>query len=360
MTNTTSSNKKDLAKISGRKDWKLWTDKLRAYLIRSELEFVMDQPFPNFQIMVPSDVPGLGERLESPIELLTRQRGWLEGNKRLWGALIEAVEGDAASVVQGARKQDGLHAYQLLKNRYESTSASSGLMVFFSLLMFTMTEPLEKHVQQFKDKILELAPHKGWALNPMQTCSIFLRSLGPKFRTWVQKTMTDADRNPAILYDPIRIYEQTIEWERTSMFASGEANNSGKALWTDSSQQSDTNITKDRADKKRPVCRHWRKGNCTWGKRCKFRHPDETESNLSSEDGDSSSSEEEQEERESRKRKHDNDDTETLKKKLKQQQEANQVAHKAFQAMVKQCINKKGLDPSYFGIHLDIESDDEE
>ena len=65
MTNTTSSNKKDLAKISGRKDWKLWTDKLRAYLIRSELEFVMDQPFPNFQIMVPSDVPGLGERLES-------------------------------------------------------------------------------------------------------------------------------------------------------------------------------------------------------------------------------------------------------------------------------------------------------
>ena len=70
--------------------------------------------------------------------------------------------------------------------------------------------------------------------------------------------------------------------------------------------------------------------------------------------------EEEQEERESRKRKHDSDDTEKLKKKLKQQQEANQVAHKAFQAMVKQCINKKGLDPSYFGIHVDIESDDEE
>ena len=65
MANTTSSNKKDLAKISGRKDWKLWTDKLRAYLIRSELEFVMDQPFPNFQIMVPSDVPGLGERLHN-------------------------------------------------------------------------------------------------------------------------------------------------------------------------------------------------------------------------------------------------------------------------------------------------------
>ena len=355
MSTSTSESKKDLAKISGRKDWKLWTNKLRAFLIRSDLEFVMDQPFPNFQIMMPSAVPGGDQRPETPEELLSRQRGWLEGNKQLWGAIIEAVEGDAASVVTGARKSDGLHAYNLLKKRYESTSASSGLMVFFSLLTFNMSTSLDKHVQLFKGRLQDLVPHKGWALNPMQTCSIFLRSLSPKFRPWVQKTMTDADRNPSILQDPHRMYEQTIEWERTSMFASGEANNSGTALWTDGSQQSDTNIAKDRADKKRPVCRHWRKGNCTWGKQCKFRHPDETETNSSSEDGDSSSSEEEQEERESRKRKYDSDDTEKLKKKLKQQQEANQVAHKAFQAMIKQCINKKGLDPSYFGIHLDIE-----
>ena len=83
MSTATSSNKKDLAKISGRKDWKLWTDKLRAFLIRSDLEFVKDQPFPKFQIMVPSEVPGLGKRLKTPEELLSRQRGWLEGNKQL-------------------------------------------------------------------------------------------------------------------------------------------------------------------------------------------------------------------------------------------------------------------------------------
>ena len=256
MRNSSSTNKSDLAKLEGRKDWKLWSPKLRAFLIRKNLEFVMDQPFPTNGLLVPSEVPGVGPRLETPEELLNRQRQWLEGNKQLWAHLIEAVEGDAASVAAGARENDGLHAFKLLQERYESSSASSGLMVFFSLLTFVMATSIEKHVQLFKDKLRDLAPHTGWVLNPMQTCSIFLRSLAPKYRPWVQQTMTAADRQPAILYDTERIYQQTIEWERTRMFASGEADHSGQALWVDGTRktgpQTDQNDTPSRSQKKDP------------------------------------------------------------------------------------------------------------
>ena len=130
-----------------------------------------------------------------------------------------------------------MHAFQLLRGRYEPTSASSGLMIFFSLLTFTMTQSLEKHILQFKDKLRELAPHQNWFLNPMQVCSIFLRSLSPKYRQWVQQKMTDADRDPTLLYTPELMYAQTMEWERTRLFASGEADNSGEALWVEASSK---------------------------------------------------------------------------------------------------------------------------
>ena len=110
MRNSSSTNKSDLAKLEGRKDWKPWRPKLRAFLIMKKLGFVMDQPFPTNGLLVPSEVPGEGPRLETPGELLTRQRQWLEGNKQLWAHLIEAVEGDAASVAAGARENDGLNA----------------------------------------------------------------------------------------------------------------------------------------------------------------------------------------------------------------------------------------------------------
>ena len=83
--NTSLANKSDLAKLVDRKDWRFWTPKFRAFLIRKQLEFVMDQPYPTSPIEVPSEVPGMGQRLETQQELLTRQRRWLEGNKALWG-----------------------------------------------------------------------------------------------------------------------------------------------------------------------------------------------------------------------------------------------------------------------------------
>ena len=209
--NTSNANNSDLAKLVNRNGWRLWTPKFRAFLIRKCLEFVLDEPFPKSPRTVPSEVPGMGQRLETPEELLARQKRWLEGNKSLWGYIIEAMDGEAASITAGARANDGLHAYQLLRGRYEPTSASSGLMIFFSLLTFTMTQSLEKHILQFKDKLRELAPHQNWFLNPMQVCSIFLRSLSPKYRQWVQQKMTDADRDPTLLYTPELTYAQTME-----------------------------------------------------------------------------------------------------------------------------------------------------
>ena len=234
------------------------------------------------------------------------------------------MDGEAASIAAGARANDGLHAYQLLRGRYEPTSASSGLMIFFSLLTFTMTQSLEKHILQFKDKLRELAPHQNWFLNPMQVCSIFLRSLSPKYRQWVQQKMADADRDPTLLYTPELMYAQTMEWERTRLFASGEADNSGEALWVEASSKP-TKSQQENNKSGRPVCRHWLNGKCTWGKQCRFRHPNQKDSKSNSEDETSSSSDDEFEEvqNESRKRKSQSKRVEQLDKKLNRQKKAH-------------------------------------
>ena len=101
--NTSNANNSDLAKLVNRNGWRLWTPKFRAFLIRKRLEFVLDEPFPKSPRTVPSEVPGMGQRLETPEELLARQKRWLEGNKSLWGYIIEAVDGEAASIAAGAR-----------------------------------------------------------------------------------------------------------------------------------------------------------------------------------------------------------------------------------------------------------------
>jgi hypothetical protein len=75
-----------------------------------------------------------------------------EKNKKLWSEIVEACDGEAASVVRDAEEGDGLEAYEKLKERFQSVTATKTAAMFQGVLEYKQGEvKVAKHVTNWKD-----------------------------------------------------------------------------------------------------------------------------------------------------------------------------------------------------------------
>ena len=128
-------------------------------------------------------------RAETQAEYEKRTADWYKMNTRLWGALVEACDGEALQVAKRAPNGDGLALWKELEERYESDSMASQLSWIMQLLMLKFTTgAVQTHITKFRQLVLRLAG-KGNNFPPAMLAVIFLKSLSSQFQQFVTYQM---------------------------------------------------------------------------------------------------------------------------------------------------------------------------
>jgi hypothetical protein len=99
-----------LAKLEDGEEFEQWIFKFRAWCMRNGFDKIVDE--------------------EEEDE---------EKNKKLWSEIVEACDGEAASVVRDAEEGDGLEAYEKLKERFQSATATKTAALFQGVLEYMGT-----------------------------------------------------------------------------------------------------------------------------------------------------------------------------------------------------------------------------
>lgn len=156
-----------------------------------------------------------------------------EKNKKLWSEIVEACDGEAASVVRDAEEGDGLEAYEKLKERFQSVTATKTAAMFQGVLEYKQGEvKVAKHVTNWKDLLRKLqAADKDMKLTNTMICVLFLQSLNVRMASYCTYTKMQEKM------DPNKVYQGAIEFEAGLKDETDEANTNQVALWSNEPAQ---------------------------------------------------------------------------------------------------------------------------
>jgi hypothetical protein len=151
-----------------------------------------------------------------------------EKNKELWSEIVEACDGEAASVVRDAEEGDGLDAYEKLKERFQSATATKTAALFQGVLEYKQGEvKVAKHVTNWKDLLRKMqAADKDMKLTNTIVCVLFLKSLHVRMESYCTYTKMQEKM------DPTKVYQGAIEFEAGLKDETDEANTNSVALWS--------------------------------------------------------------------------------------------------------------------------------
>lgn len=278
------SRGRDLAELRGAAGWPSWRKKAKAYLLRKERAYVLDNARPDTlrhnvdtdatwqaawieqqreihnagqEELYYGDNESLREeytpetppltRPETAEELKQRQATWDKDNERLWADLVECCVGEASSIVDEAPEGDGRSAYLALQKQYSSDSLNSKFLTIQALFRLKQNTPILKHVTLFKAYLRKLHELNIPLAEDLQQV-IFLMTLKEQFKNFVTHAMMNGQSNINSLY------KGAVEYAKVNLVGD-EANTKGVAMQA----LATSNAVKCRYG---AGCKQWRQGNC--------------------------------------------------------------------------------------------------
>jgi hypothetical protein len=148
--------------------------------------------------------------------------------KGLWAELVECCEGEAASAVREAEKGNGEGAYEKLKERFQSTSASQAASMIKGVLEFKQGKiKTPEHVTSWKELLRRLQEaNKDLKFNHTMICVLFLQSLNSHMKPFVTYQMMQEKM------EPTKVYLGAIEFEQGQKADDDEASTAEVAMWS--------------------------------------------------------------------------------------------------------------------------------
>jgi hypothetical protein len=283
----TYSKGRTLATLTGQGDWETWHYKGEAYFRRNKTWQCIEHARPTSKILVakgaeelqreesrrwrddnearaaheadpnvgyiptPDDWEPEPTRVERDGELTSRQLRWDSANSTLWSDIVEATNGEAASVTRQAPTNDGRAAYNLLKQRFNSKSVTTQFMLLKTILEFKYEHgQIETHVVTWENMVRRLGD-LSIKLGPELEIVVFLRTLPASYKQYTTHVMMRTETAP-----PAQVYHECIEFSRTHALTSDEADTTATALWA--------NQSAPRACKFGENCRDHQRGRCNY------------------------------------------------------------------------------------------------
>lgn len=276
-TNTNMNNRyKSLKTIKGQEGFQQWRFKAEAYFSMKKIGWVLtcEQPTTPMQrpmteaeqltydASLPQGQPRETTVMETEKEFQERQKSWAAANLQVWEELVECAEDDALTTVTSVHRGDGRAAWSELINKYDAHSPTTLMGLLVSLIQMKQgTTPTLKFVTTWRETIRKLQT-RSVVFHPALESVLFLSALGEHMKHYKRHCHLNG-----LLGVPM-VYTNAIDFARTKLDESDEADNKGLALHTGERKRGRGN-----GDNWKERCRYGAKCKHIKHGRCRFYHP---------------------------------------------------------------------------------------